>query len=47
MAELTVRAAQAILADNFAAWVLDLGLSVESVADGTDVLRVVGAMAGG
>ena len=40
MAELTVRAAQAILADNFAAWVLDLGLSVESVSDGTAVLRM-------
>ena len=40
MAELTVRAAQAILADNFASWVLDLGLSVESVSDGTAVLRM-------
>jgi len=40
MAELSVTAAQAILADNFAAWVRDLGLSVESVASGAVVLRM-------
>jgi uncharacterized protein (TIGR00369 family) len=40
MAELTVPAAQAILADNFAAWVLDLGLAVQSVASGEAVLRM-------
>ncbi len=40
MAELTVPAAQAILADNFAVWVQDLGLSVESVAVGEAVLRM-------
>ncbi|MBK8063087.1 MAG: PaaI family thioesterase [Betaproteobacteria bacterium] len=37
---LTVAAAQGILADNFAAWVLDLGLSVESVAAGGAILRL-------
>lgn len=40
MAQLTVPAAQAILADNFAAWVQDLALSVESVANGAVVLRM-------
>ncbi|MBS0336775.1 MAG: PaaI family thioesterase [Proteobacteria bacterium] len=40
MAELTVPAAQAILADNFAAWVQDLGLVVESVASGEAILRM-------
>jgi len=40
MAELSVTAAQAILAGNFAAWVRDLGLSVESVASGAVVLRM-------
>ena len=40
MADLTVIDAQGILAANFAAWVLDLGLSVESVSDGAAVLRM-------
>ncbi len=40
MAELTIPAAQAILADKFAAWVLDLGLAVESVSEGAAVLRM-------
>ena len=40
MAELSVAAAQAILADNFAAWVLDLGLRVETVSEGAAVLRM-------
>jgi uncharacterized protein (TIGR00369 family) len=40
VAELTVPAAQAILADNFAAWVQELGLVVESVASGEAVLRM-------
>ena len=40
MADLTVIGAQGILAANFAAWVLDLGLSVESVSDGAAVLRM-------
>ena len=40
MAALSVAAAQAILAENFAAWVLDLGLSVESVSEGAAVLRM-------
>jgi uncharacterized protein (TIGR00369 family) len=40
MAELSVPAAQAILADNFAAWVQDLGLRVESVSSGAAVLRM-------
>lgn len=40
MPELTRAAAQDILSANFAAWVLDLGLSVESVADGAAVLRM-------
>jgi uncharacterized protein (TIGR00369 family) len=39
-AGLTVPAAQAILTDIFAAWVQDLGLSVESVANGVAVLRM-------
>lgn len=33
-------AAQAILTANFAAWVLDLGLTVESVSEGAAVLRL-------
>lgn len=33
-------AAQAILTANFAAWVLDLGLTVESASEGTAVLRL-------
>ena len=37
---LTVPAAQAILTANFAAWVQDLALSVESVAIGAAVLRM-------
>ena len=40
MAQLTVPAAQAILTANFAAWVHDLALSVESVAIGAAVLRM-------
>lgn len=40
MAELTKGDAQAILVANFAAWVLDLGLRVESVSAGTAVLRM-------
>jgi uncharacterized protein (TIGR00369 family) len=40
VAELSVPAAQAILADNFAAWVQDLGLSVESVSGGAATLRM-------
>lgn len=40
MADLGRDAAQSILADNFAAWVLDLGLTVESVSDGVAVLRM-------
>jgi uncharacterized protein (TIGR00369 family) len=40
MADLALPAAQAILADNFAAWVLDLGLKVESVESGGAVLRM-------
>ena len=40
MAELTVPAAQAILAENFAAWVQDLGLTVESVGSGEATLRM-------
>jgi len=40
VAELSVTAGQAILADNFAPWVLDLGLSVESVSEGAAVLRM-------
>ena len=40
MAGLDKAAAQAILTANFAAWVLDLGLSVESVAEGSAVLRM-------
>ena len=40
MADLGKQAAQAILEDNFAAWVLDLGLSVESVSEGAAVLRM-------
>ena len=39
-AVLTVPAAQAILVANFAAWVQDLALSVESVAIGAAVLRM-------
>ncbi len=40
MDALTVPAAQAVLADNFASWVQDLGLSVESVGSGEAVLRM-------
>jgi uncharacterized protein (TIGR00369 family) len=40
VAELSVPAAQAILTANFAAWVQDLGLSVESIASGAAVLRM-------
>ena len=40
MAALTLLAAQEILADNFAAWVRDLGLAVESVGSGEAVLRM-------
>jgi uncharacterized protein (TIGR00369 family) len=40
VAELTVPAAQAILAENFAAWVQDLGLMVESVGSGEATLRM-------
>ncbi|MEO8203116.1 MAG: PaaI family thioesterase [Betaproteobacteria bacterium] len=40
MADLGVAAAQDILAANFAPWVLDLGLGVESVGEGTAVLRL-------
>jgi len=40
VAELTRDAAQAILAANFAAWVQDLGLNVESVGEGRAVLRM-------
>lgn len=40
MAELSLPGAQAILADNFAAWVQDLGLAVESVGSGSAVLRM-------
>ncbi len=40
MADLTKAAAQQILADNFAGWVLDLALSVESVSQGAAVLRM-------
>lgn len=40
MAPLGVSAAQAILEDNFAEWVRDLGLAVESVASGEAVLRM-------
>ncbi len=40
MASLNRDAAQAILEDNFAAWVLDLGLTVESVSEGAAVLRM-------
>jgi uncharacterized protein (TIGR00369 family) len=40
VAALTLPAAQAILAGNFAEWVLDLGLSVESVGSGEAVLRM-------
>jgi uncharacterized protein (TIGR00369 family) len=40
MSELTKAAAQAILAENFASWVLDLGLTVESVSNGAVVLRM-------
>ncbi|MFE9134694.1 PaaI family thioesterase [Streptomyces sp. NPDC007355] len=36
---LTLAAAEKVLADNFAPWVLDLGLTVESVTDGA-VLRL-------
>ena len=40
MPDLGVAAAKAILAENFAAWVLDLGLEVESVSSGAAVLRM-------
>ena len=40
MSELGRDAAQAILADNFAAWVQDLGLRVESVDSGRARLRL-------
>lgn len=40
MSELDKAAAQAILAGNFAPWVLDLGLTVESVSAGVAVLRM-------
>lgn len=40
MPDLDLGTAQAILADNFAAWVQDLGLKVESVGEGTAVLRM-------
>lgn len=40
MPELTKQGAQKILADNFAAWVQALGLSVESVSAGAAVLRL-------
>jgi uncharacterized protein (TIGR00369 family) len=36
---LTLAAAEKVLADNFAPWVLDLGLTVESVTDGA-ILRL-------
>lgn len=40
MPGLTTAGAQGILATNFAAWVLELGLSVESVSEGQAVLRM-------
>lgn len=40
MAALGKAAAQEILAANFAAWVLDLGLAVESVGEGVVMLRM-------
>ncbi len=40
MADLGRQGAQDILAANFAAWVLDLDLSVESVSNGAAVLRM-------
>ena len=40
MAELTRQGAQDLLAANFAAWVHDLGLSVESVGEGRALLRM-------
>jgi uncharacterized protein (TIGR00369 family) len=40
MADLTTQAAQTILSENFAEWVLDLKLSVESVSNGAAVLRL-------
>jgi uncharacterized protein (TIGR00369 family) len=40
MAVLTAAAAQEILAGNFAAWVRELGLAVESVGSGEAVLRM-------
>ena len=40
MSGLDKSAAQAILTANFAAWVLDLGLTVESVSEGAAVLRL-------
>ena len=40
MAELGKAAAQEILTANFAAWVLDLGLCVESISEGVAVLRM-------
>jgi len=40
LAEIDKAAAQAILAANFAPWVLDLGLIVETVSEGAAVLRL-------
>jgi uncharacterized protein (TIGR00369 family) len=40
LADLSIEGAQQILADNFAAWVQALGLSVESVSTGAAVLRM-------
>lgn len=40
MADLTREAAQAVLASNFAAWVQDLGLAIESVGKGVATLRM-------
>ena len=40
MADISTQQAQKVLEDNFAAWVQDLGLRVESVAQGSAVLRM-------
>jgi uncharacterized protein (TIGR00369 family) len=40
MPDLSLRAAADILSANFAAWVHDLGLSVESISSGAAVLRL-------
>ena len=40
MADISTQQAQKVLEDNFAAWVQDLGLKVESVAQGSAVLRM-------